>query len=142
MPFEVLELNPAGFPCVAWTGSERGERAVMMRRIGVVVALVASLTVAAAMPASALTARIRGSGTRWRPSSVDIARGDRVRWIGVSGQHTVTAFGGNWRFNRSLPPGASVSRRFNTRGVFRFRCRFHSSLSGGMCSGMCGRVRV
>lgn len=112
-----------------------------MRRIGVVVVLVAGLTIAAATPALAVT--IRGSGTRWMPARVNIARGDLVRWRAVSGSHTVKAYGGNWRFfSGRLNPGQSASRRFRQRGTFRFRCTFHSTLSGGTCSGMCGRVRV
>lgn len=111
-----------------------------MRRIGVVVMLVAGLTIAAAAPAAAVT--VRGSGRRWRPATVNIDRGDRVRWRGISGHHTVTAYGGNWSYNRQLHAGMSVSRRFNMRGTYRFRCMFHSTLSGSNCNGMCGKVRV
>ena len=112
-----------------------------MRRIGVVLVLVAFLAIAAAAPASAVTIKARGQ--RWRPPSVNIDRGDRVRWRYVSGSHhTVTAYGGGWSYNRQLHPGTSVSRRFRHRGIFKFRCTIHSTLSGGNCSGMCGRVRV
>lgn len=113
---------------------------MVVRRIGVVVMLVAGLTIAAAAPAAAVT--IRGSGTRWTPATVNINRGDRVRWRAVSGHHTVTAYGGNWSYNQQLHMGSSVSRRFSMSGTFRFYCRRHGSVSGGNCSGMCGKVRV
>jgi plastocyanin len=110
------------------------------RRTVATVALVALLTIAAVAPATAVT--IRGSGTRWRPSSVDINRGDRVLWRAVSGSHTVRAYGGNWTYSRSLSEGASVSRRFRQRGTFRFFCSIHGNVAGGACTGMCGRVLV
>jgi predicted lipoprotein with Yx(FWY)xxD motif len=71
---------------------------------------------------------------------VRIASGSTVRWKAVSGSHTVTAYGGHWAFNRSLPDGSSVQRRFTTPGTFRFRCTIHSQLANGKCQGMCGKV--
>ena len=110
------------------------------RRIVLTVALAAGLAIGAAAPAAAVT--IRGSGTRWRPSSVDIDRGDRVRWRAVSGTHTVRAYDGNWTFSERLSPGESASRRFRQRGTYRFFCSIHGNVAGGDCTGMCGRVRV
>jgi plastocyanin len=110
------------------------------KRVVVAIAVAAGLTIGAVAPAAAVT--IRGSGSRWRPSSVDIARGDRVRWRAVSGDHTVRAYGGNWSYSKRINEGESVSRRFRQRGTYRFFCSIHGNVSGGNCSGMCGRVLV
>lgn len=110
------------------------------RRNIATVALVGLLTIAAAAPATAVT--IRGSGRQWRPARVNIDRGDRVRWRSASGNHNVRAYGGNWTYSRSLSEGASVSRRFRQRGTFRFFCSLHGSVTGGTCTGMCGRILV
>lgn len=109
-------------------------------RVALTGLLAVCLTIVAATPAAAVT--IRGSGTRWRPARVDIDRGDRVRWRAVSGNHTVRAYGGNWTFRERLDQGETVSRRFRQRGTYRFYCSIHGNVSGGTCSGMCGRVRV
>jgi plastocyanin len=113
---------------------------VTIRRTAAVAVLVSAIVGATAAPAFAVT--IRGSGTRWRPASVDIDRGDRVRWRATSGTHTVRAYGGNWSFSERLREGESVSRRFRRRGSYRFFCSIHGNVAGGDCTGMCGRVRV
>ncbi len=42
-----------------------------------------------------------------------------------------------------LHPGTSTApRRFNKRGTYRFYCTIHGSVTGGTCSGMCGKVVV
>jgi len=111
-----------------------------MRRVGVVAVLVVGLTAAASAPATA--AVVRGGGTRWRPSVVDVDRRERVRWRAVSGTHTVRAYGGNWKFSKRIGPGQSVQRRFTRRGTYRFFCSIHGTVAGGSCTGMCGRVLV
>jgi plastocyanin len=107
--------------------------------IAVVIALLLVLSVAGVAQAART---IRGSGTSWSPASVTVAKGAVVKWRGVSNSHTVTAYGGNWTINKSLEPGTVVKKKFRSTGTFKFRCRFHSSLTGGVCSGMCGRIRV
>jgi plastocyanin len=114
---------------------------MLVRRIGLVVALVVVLTVAASAPATALVV-VRGGGQRWRPSVVDIDRREVVRWRAVSGIHTVRAYGGNWKYSKRIGPGESVQRRFKQRGTYRFFCSIHGRVAGGTCTGMCGRVSV
>jgi plastocyanin len=92
--------------------------------------------------AQARPVQVRGIGTRWSPSAVTVARGGVVKWRGVSNFHDVIAFGGNWSFHKSLPVGATATKRFTRRGTFRFRCTYHSTLIGTTCTGMCGSVRV
>jgi plastocyanin len=113
---------------------------VRIRRIGIVVVLVFALNVTAAASAAAVT--VKGSGSRWRPNVVDVDRRERVRWRAVSGTHTVRAYGGNWSYSKRIGPGESVKRRFRTRGTYRFFCSIHGSVTGGTCTGMCGRVLV
>lgn len=112
-----------------------------VRRIGVVMALVVGVTIAGTEPAGA-AARIAGRGVSWNPARVTIDRGERVRWRAVSGNHTVRAYGGNWRFSKRIDQGEAVGRRFRQRGRYRFFCSIHGNVSGGTCTGMCGRVRV
>jgi plastocyanin len=105
------------------------------------VALAAALALGLAAPAQAAPV-ISGSGLSWSPSTLRVETGAVVRWKGVSGTHRVRAYGGNWSFNRDLPAGTKVKRRFNDAGTFRYYCTIHGSVSGGQCSGMCGRVVV
>jgi plastocyanin len=85
---------------------------------------------------------IRGIAQRWSPATATVSRGTVVKWRGVSKFHDVLAYGGNWNYNKSLPVGATVKKRFRGAGTFRFRCTFHSTLIGTSCTGMCGSVRV
>jgi plastocyanin len=91
---------------------------------------------------AAVAATFRGSGTSWNPTRVTINAGQTVRWKAVSGTHTVTAYGGNWSKNVVLNAGETTRKTFKNTGVYKFLCTIHGSLSGGTCSGMCGRVRV
>jgi plastocyanin len=79
----------------------------------------------------------------WRPARRAIAVNDRIRWRNPTGvTHNVVAYGGNWSYNKTLSPGTGVRRQFGRRGIFRFRCTFHSVKTSSGCSGMCGRVTV
>jgi plastocyanin len=111
----------------------------MRRSFTALLALAIALVLAA--PAQAAPV-IRGAGVSWSPATLRVDAGTVVRWKGVSGTHHVRAYGGNWSFDRSLPSGTRVKRRFNTAGTFRYYCTIHASVSGGQCSGMCGRVIV
>jgi plastocyanin len=85
---------------------------------------------------------IRGLGVRWSPSTVTVGSGSSVRWRGVAGLHNVVSYSRNWSFEKALPEGAVVGKRFRSSGRYRFRCTFHSSMSGNTCTGMCGSVVV
>jgi plastocyanin len=118
-----------------------------------VVAITAGLVLT---PASSLadTKRFRAAGQagsfRWEPTVRRIAKRDRIVWKNPTGtSHTVTAYGGRWSKNTLLSPGEKTAKRFRRPGVYKFRCTInagtpaaHSTLQGGQCSGMCGRVRV
>lgn len=92
-----------------------------------------------------------GGGWHWMPSKRTIAKGDKIVWKNPTNtQHKVVAYGGKWKKNTTLSPnGGKTKKRFKKTGTFKFRCTInegtpsaHSSLSGGKCSGMCGKVRV
>jgi len=115
----------------------------------VVAAVLVTLTisVAAAQPSPRTPSRstkiVKGIGAgHWSPTTVTISTGDTIKWMAVSNVHTVTAYGGNWHLNKNLSVGSPVTFRFTHQGTYLFRCSFHSSLVGGVCSGMCGKVVV
>lgn len=82
------------------------------------------------------------SSPHWSPNRVTIDQGSRVRWLAVSYDHVLIAYGGDWTLHQSLPQGDSVTRRFAHAGTYLFRCGIHSTLVNGHCEGMCGKVLV
>jgi len=83
------------------------------------------------------------SGNTWNPIKTGITRGIRVTWKNPTlADHNVVAYGSNWSFTRILPAGQSVSYVFSNAGTFSFRDSLHSTMSAGVCTGMCGRVVV
>ncbi len=113
------------------------------RAVRMALALALTVTVLLAMTgiAQAVTT-IQASGTSWSPTKVSIHVGGRVRWTAVSGNHTIRSYSPNWSYFRTLDAGTSRSRTFGSTGLFKFYCTIHGSVTGGICSGMCGRVRV
>lgn len=113
------------------------------RRHRVVLALALTIMVLLTMTgiAQAVTT-IQGLGSSWSPTKVSIHVGQKVRWTAVSGNHTIKSYSANWSYFRTLDAGTSRSRTFNSTGVFKFLCTIHGNVSAGICSGMCGRVRV
>jgi plastocyanin len=86
---------------------------------------------------------VRATDNQFRPARVAVSVGERVIWRNTGNNpHTVTAISGNWSKNTTIFSGERTARTFTATGVYRYRCRFHSSLDGRQCSGMCGRVTV
>jgi plastocyanin len=82
-------------------------------------------------------------GNTWSPARVSVSRGTRVIWKnGTAADHNLVAYGANWSFTKILPQGQTVTYVFSNAGTYLFRDSLHSSVSGGVCSGMCGRVVV
>lgn len=110
-----------------------------------VVALVATAVAApqARFTPTRATKTVKAIVEHWSPATVSISAGDTIEWRAISNApHTVTAYGGNWTFNQRLGHGGVQDHRFTQAGTFLFRCRFHSTMSNGRCSGMCGKVVV
>jgi plastocyanin len=83
------------------------------------------------------------SGNTWNPVKTGISRGMRVIWKNPTlVDHNVVAYGTNWSFTRILPAGQSVSYVFSNAGTYLFRDSLHSTMSAGVCTGMCGRIVV
>lgn len=89
-----------------------------------------------------VTVRVGASGSTFSPKTKSVPKGTKVVWKNVSGSHTVTSYSKNWSKNTSLSGTKSTSFTFNKAGVFKYRCTIHSTLSGGVCSGMCGKIVV
>ena len=117
-----------------------------MRRRLTTVAFAAMLVLALTVQAAGAAVVIKGvsttSGFRWKPHAVSVAVGTKVTWKAVTGTHTVTSYKGKWSKSTTIRPGAPTSFTFKAAGVYRFRCIFHSTLTSGVCSGMCGKVVV
>ena len=117
-----------------------------MRRSLKWVPALALVSALAMIPAASGAVLVRGvstsNGFRWKPKVTDISSGTRVKWKAVTGSHTVTAYKGSWNKNTTLSAGETTGFTFNNTGVYKYRCTFHSTLSNGVCSGMCGKVVV
>jgi plastocyanin len=113
------------------------------RSVRTVVTIALSLLMVVMLSGSAQSAVvIKNSGNAFRPAGVKIHKGAKVTWRIVSGFHTVTSTSPNWFKNTTLSAGQSTAKTFKRTGVYRYRCMFHSTFSNGVCSGMCGRIRV
>jgi plastocyanin len=110
------------------------------RRAAVGAAVVAAV-MGQMVPAQAAT-NVSARCNFFSPKAVTVSKGAKVIWKGACRTHTVTSYTSNWSKNTTIANGATTSRTFNAKGTFKYRCRFHSSLSGGVCSGMCGSVKV
>ena len=106
-------------------------------------ALAATLMLTSAGFAQATTVVKATSTQKWNPAKTSISKGVKVVWKNpTTTTHTVTAYSKNWSKNVTLSPGATTSFVFKNTGTFKFRCTIHSTLVGGVCSGMCGVVKV
>ena len=105
-----------------------------------------TLVLAQAIPAQAAVVVKAGYGSpctlRFKPAGITIHRGTKDVRRDVCFSHTVTAYSRNWSKNVALTSGQTTSKIFRTKGVFKYRCRYHSTLTSGVCSGMCGKVTV
>ena len=93
------------------------------------------------------TSKVKAAGSAgsytWKPAKRKIAAGDKVVWKNpTSADHTVTAYGGNWENDDRLNPGDKLRIKFGSKGTYLYRCKLHSTLSDGVCNGMCGKVKV
>lgn len=114
----------------------------------IVVLLTIAALIVVAGPSQGDTFRIRASGSSsegwdWRPDFKGIANGDRIVWKNPTGtKHTVTAYKGPWSKDTVVPPGERTRKVFKKNGAYYYRCRIHSTMSDGICSGMCGHIHV
>lgn len=108
------------------------------RRLGVlgVVGMLMSLV------ARAATHEIEIGEGSFLPDQLSVDIGDRVEWVALSAEHTVTADDGSFDSLASwdtVPLGEKFGVTFLTPGVFRYYCTIHGSPGG---SGMAGVIVV
>lgn len=120
-----------------------------MRRVTAVISVGALLVVLLAPTSLGATRRFKARGCtenpHWEPATRTISKGDRIVWKNPTAcDHTVNAYGGGWKKATGLSPGDRTGKRFRKTGTYKFRCltQGHSVLEDGICTGMCGRVRV
>ena len=113
----------------------------MVRVRVMAVALIVAFVMGQALPAGA-SVLVRAKCDVFDPVKVSVQHGTKVVWKGVCGTHTVTAYGANWSKDVTIGQGQTTSKTFKRVGLFKYRCRLHSSLTNGLCAGMCGKIRV
>lgn len=116
-----------------------------MKRPEVWIVAVLALAVMAPAPLSASNHVIKATkGRTWNPDFKHVEPGTRVVWKNPTRRvHTVTAYGGGWSKDVTLAKnGGKTAKTFKKEGTFRYRCKKHSSVVAGDCSGMCGVVHV
>lgn len=111
------------------------------------VPLIAVVLALLPLPAGADTARFKAFGDpgsfHWHPEARRIEPGDKIVWANATGtRHTVTAYKGKWDKDASIEPEGKTAAKFPRAGTYRFRCTLHSTLTDGVCDGMCGTVKV
>lgn len=112
------------------------------RRAAIALAAVTALVVVPATTAQAAV-RVKATGSQtFRPKRLSIGTGTKVVWKAVSLTHTVTAYRGRWSKNTTITAGETTSFTFKNAGRYKYRCTIHSTLSNGVCTGMCGKVVV
>lgn len=119
----------------------------LVTRALVAVALAVSAVVVIPGTSIGETSRFKAAGSpgsfHWQPTSRTIHKGDRIVWKNpTSASHSVTAYGGGWSKDTTIASGERTHFKFRKAGTFHFRCKFHSTLTNGACSGMCGTVTV
>jgi plastocyanin len=92
-------------------------------------AVLAALAVALLVigPAGAATFMVVASGTSFVPSTVTVAPGDTVEWMGVTGLHTVTSSSSNWQMRSA----ADTSFTFAAPGNYDYFCEVHGTAMSG-----------
>lgn len=115
----------------------------MKRPLVILAALMLVLAMAGAASGGTVTVKAGASGSTFSPKSKSVAKGTKVVWMNAgSATHTITSYGGDWSKNKTVAPGSSTSFTFTKPGTYKYRCTIHSSVSGGVCSGMCGKIVI
>ena len=115
----------------------------MKRSLVILMALMVVLAMTGVADGGTVTVKAGASGSTFSPKTKSVPKGTKVVWKNVgTTTHTITSYSSNWSKNTSLAKGNSTSFTFKNSGTFKYRCTIHSSLSGGVCSGMCGKISV
>lgn len=107
-----------------------------------------ALLVGAAPSSLGATSRIKAvredGGYVWSKDFVSVEKGDKVVWTNPTGvAHTVTFYKGPGADKDTrIGEGERTSKTFRKKGAYYYRCKLHSELEDGECTGMCGHVHV
>jgi plastocyanin len=103
-----------------------------MRKAGMTtIAAILALGVATG---SASAAKVEVENFDFKPKRAKVDAGEKVRWKGTQGSHTVTFEEG--RFDKEIEDGDRVSRKFKKSGTYNYFCSIHKR------RGMKGKVVV
>jgi len=76
--------------------------------------------------------RVRMIDNAYRPRSISVARGTRIRWINRGSLvHSATSTTGRWD-SGLLDPGERFSRVFRRAGTFPYACTIHPAMTGSI----------
>ena len=114
------------------------------RRKALFLLLASSLLVLFPATSEGGTVRIKATGDKtWNPDFKSVPKGTKVIWKNPTDiRHTVTFYKGSVSKDTSIKAGEGTSKIFRKSGPNYYRCKIHSRLSEGDCSGMCGHVHV
>ena len=100
--------------------------------------LIAALTVAIAAPAGvAATKTVVLKDIKFKPGTVQINRGSRVRWVwrDPSTPHNVKSRGKRRFRSSGTKQSGTHTVRFRRRGTYRYVCTIHPGMSGKVIVG-------
>ncbi len=75
--------------------------------------------------------RVRMVNFAFRPRSVTISKGTKVRWVDSEGTHSSTSNTGLWD-SGILSQGEAFGRVFRRAGTFKYHCSVHPSTMRGV----------
>jgi plastocyanin len=116
----------------------------MSKGILVVMLAIATALATAGIASAGERVRVGDGGDVIHPHVTHASVGERIIFKNVDAPdvHTVTAYDGDWSLNVRLHPGNETRYRFSQPGTYKFRCRIHSTMDHGVCSGMCATIKV
>ena len=123
---------------------QTSERRIARGRRAAVALVALGAFVAVPVVSQGATFTVRATSEKeWSPDSLSVAKGSKVVWKNPSNdKHTLVAYKGNWSKNATLRTGERTAFTFRHTGTYKYRCTLHSALEAGICTGMCGKVRV
>jgi plastocyanin len=96
----------------------------------IVVGALALVVTGAARPTATVTKTVKITATAFKPASVTIATGDRVKWSNTDTKaHQVVANSGAFA-SPIIGAGHSWTHTFNTAGTYRYHDALHPALTG------------
>jgi plastocyanin len=82
-------------------------------------------------PARVTVTRVKMIDFAFRPKSITISKGTKVRWAVAEGTHSTTSNTGLWD-SGVLSAGGSFARVFRRAGTFKYHCSVHPTTMKGV----------